>query len=139
MAAERNPRLSVALVAGESMLPDLPPGSWILVAAPGCLRARVGRVTVVQHPTRPGLELVKRVSALSLERQLLWVAGDNSRASSDSESFGPLPLTAVRGWALARLRPWPPRWLLPDPAKLMRSSPEPSPNLARWHHRGRND
>src|SRR5262245_52176221 len=48
-------------VRGDSMLPTLEPGDWALaVDTP----VRVGDVVVVEHPRRPGFELVKRVTAM---------------------------------------------------------------------------
>lgn len=98
----------MALVSGRSMEPRLPHGAWILVWPQGSLAARVGEVVVLEHPSRPGFELVKRVEALSQERRLLWVAGDNRLASSDSQDFGPVALERLRGRVLLRLSPLPP-------------------------------
>ena len=72
----------------------------------------------MEHPHRAGFELIKRVSALSRERRLVWIAGDNRLATTDSEDFGPLPLELVRGVVLARVRPLPWRWLRSDPSRI---------------------
>ncbi|MGH7643878.1 MAG: nickel-type superoxide dismutase maturation protease [Candidatus Dormibacteria bacterium] len=113
----------MAVVEGRSMEPQLPEGAWVLVgpAAPGGLR--LGQVVVVEHPQRPGFELIKRVSAISRERQLIWVAGDNQVASTDSEDFGPVPLPLVRGVVRVLVKPFPSRWLRPDPSRLGRDHP----------------
>lgn len=100
------------------MEPTLTPGAWILVGRPARNGPRLGQVVVVEHPHRPDFELVKRVSALSRERHLIWVVGDNHSASTDSDDFGPVGLEAVRGVVLARVRPLPWRWLRPDPGRL---------------------
>ena len=107
-----------AVVAGQSMEPELPEGAWVLVrrlARPG---PRLGQVVIVEHPQRPGFELIKRVSAVSLERRLVWIAGDNRRSSTDSEDFGPVPLELIRGSVWLRLKPLPWRWLRPHPSLL---------------------
>jgi nickel-type superoxide dismutase maturation protease len=102
-------------VAGASMRPMLEPGDWALAVR--VRRVRRGDVVVIEHPERPGFELVKRVvhvpgdvapdgSELVDE---VWIEGDAPEASSDSRRFGPVPLVLVRGtvrfvwWPLARL------------------------------------
>ncbi|MGA7087117.1 MAG: nickel-type superoxide dismutase maturation protease [Candidatus Dormiibacterota bacterium] len=108
----------LASVSGDSMEPTLRSGDWVVVARTPRRGPRLGQVVVVEHPDRPGFELVKRVSALSRERHLLWVAGDNRSSSTDSDDFGPLGQAALRGVVLVRVRPGPWRWLRPDPGRL---------------------
>lgn len=108
----------MAAVSGDSMEPTLKSGDWVLLGRTRQRGPQLGQVVVVDHPHRPGFELVKRVSALSRERRLIWVVGDNHGASTDSDDFGPLPLQAVRGVVLARVRPLPWQWMRPDPARL---------------------
>ena len=100
-------------VEGASMVPTLLPGDWALAAS----GARLGRgdVVVVEHPGRPGYEMVKRLIAVPGDRvngdRLLgpdeyWIEGDHTNASSDSRHFGP-----VRGEQLTAkvlLIYWPP-------------------------------
>ena len=100
-------------IEGSSMSPALEPGDWALAVAPG----RIGRgdVVVIEHPTRPGFELVKRVVAepgdLTSDGRLLradefWVEGDNQAVSTDSRHFGPVTRDRMR--AEVRLIYWPP-------------------------------
>ena len=86
-------------VRGSSMLPSLSPGDWALAVAAS--RYRRGDVVVLEHPGRPGFELVKRVSRLPgdltpdgrvLGPDEFWVEGDRPEASTDSRSFGPVRL-----------------------------------------------
>lgn len=101
-------------IDGRSMEPTLEPGDWALAVR--ARRVRPGDVAVVEHPGRPGFEMVKRVVAGPGEpapggRRLgpreLWVEGDAAAASTDSRSFGQLPTDAVRGRVV--LVWWPPR------------------------------
>lgn len=78
------------------MAPTLLPGDWALVVA----RRRYDRgdVVVVEHPGRPGYELVKRLTGVpgdTVAGRLLaadehWVEGDYAHASTDSRHFGPV-------------------------------------------------
>lgn len=102
-------------VSGMSMTPTLEPGDFLL-ATRGA-RIDAGRLVVVQHPTRPGYEMVKRVGALPGERvgdhtlgaHEYWILGDQPRRSTDSRTFGPVGSDDIKG--VIRLRYWPPsRW-----------------------------
>jgi nickel-type superoxide dismutase maturation protease len=100
-------------IEGPSMSPTLEPGDWALAVAAG--RLRRGDVVVIEHPTRPGFEVVKRIVAvpgeLTADGRLLrsdefWVEGDNQGASTDSRHFGPVMRDRIR--AEVRLVYWPP-------------------------------
>jgi nickel-type superoxide dismutase maturation protease len=106
-------------VAGSSMLPALEPGDWALVTA--TRRIRPGSIVVVAHPSRPGVEMVKRVIGVpgdrapdgrELGRDEYWVEGDATASSTDSRAFGPIGRADVRGtlrvvyWPPARRRRW---------------------------------
>jgi signal peptidase I len=84
-------------IRGTSMLPSLSPGDWALAVEPS--RYRRGDVVVVEHPARPGFEMVKRLVAVPsdltpdgrvLERDEYWIEGDQPESSTDSRSFGPV-------------------------------------------------
>jgi len=91
-------------VAGSSMAPTLLEGDLLIAAVPATRAVAVGSLVVVEHPARPGYEMVKRV-VRSVGPDGLWVEGDNASSSSDSRSFGPVERGAVRG--VVRLRYWP--------------------------------
>jgi nickel-type superoxide dismutase maturation protease len=99
-------------VDGDSMVPTLRPGDFLLATGRGPLRR--GSLVVVEHPARPGYEMVKRIAAVpgegvaerALDRAEFWLLGDNPRGSTDSRTLGPMPLGSIRG--VVRLRYWPP-------------------------------
>jgi nickel-type superoxide dismutase maturation protease len=99
-------------IEGGSMAPTLAPGDWALVATPA--RYRRGDVVVVEHPGRPGYEMVKRLVGLPGDRVAerilgddeLWVEGDYEPASTDSRQFGPVHADALKAKVL--LVYWPP-------------------------------
>ena len=78
------------------MAPTLAPGDWALAVMPR--RFRTGDVVVVEHPGRPGYEMVKRIRAVpgevvderTLADDEYWVEGDLRTASTDSRHFGPV-------------------------------------------------
>jgi signal peptidase I len=89
-------------VRGGSMRPTLQPGDWALAVVKP---VHVGDVVVVEHPGRPGFDLVKRVTALpgdatpdgsQLGPDEFWLEGDAGPASSDSRAFGPVRRTDVK-------------------------------------------
>jgi nickel-type superoxide dismutase maturation protease len=94
------------------MSPALEPGDWLVATGRGPVRA--GRVVVVAHPSRPGLELVKRVMAVAgdrspdggiLRRGQVWVEGDHHDRSTDSRSFGAIGRSAIVGVVRVRYAP----------------------------------
>lgn len=91
-------------VLGRSMRPTLEPGDWALAVTTSSIRR--GDVVVVEHPDRPGFEMVKRVVGVPgdlggdgriLEADAFWVQGDAPGDSTDSRSFGPVRQGSIRG------------------------------------------
>ncbi len=88
------------------MVPTLMPGDWALAVARH--RFRRGSVVVVEHPGRPGYEMVKRITAGPGDRvgdrvlgaDELWVEGDREDASTDSRHFGPVRREQVKAKVL---------------------------------------
>jgi len=88
------------------MAPTLAPGDWALAVVPH--RFERGDVVVVEHPGRPGYEMVKRLVGVPGdhvgERRLapdeFWVEGDHLARSTDSRHFGPV----ARGNVMASVR-----------------------------------
>ena len=93
-------------IEGASMVPTLMPGDWALVV--DGRRPRRGDVFVVEHPGRPGYEIVKRIvgvpgdtiSDRSLAPDEFWVEGDRPDASTDSRQFGPVRREHVKARVL---------------------------------------
>lgn len=93
------------VVEGDSMRPTLLPGDRCLVRWGA--KVDVGDVVVAERPDRPGLLVVKRVTARDAGGW--WLEGDNPAASHDSWVFGSVPTVAVRGRVVLRYRPRPGR------------------------------
>lgn len=100
-------------VQGDSMTPALWPGDRALAIR--VRRPARGHVVVLEHPVRPGLEIVKRVTGVPgdlapdgrvLEADEYWVEGDNPARSTDSRQHGAVPSARMRG--RVRLVYWPP-------------------------------
>ncbi|MER7545388.1 nickel-type superoxide dismutase maturation protease [Actinomadura sp.] len=96
-------RLRPVEVTGESMLPGLRPGDWLIVRSGA--RPAPGAVVVAEHPGRPGLLIVKR--AVRRTDEGWWLESDNQRAAGrqDSWDFGAVPDGLVVGRVVARY--WP--------------------------------
>jgi nickel-type superoxide dismutase maturation protease len=88
-------------VEGRSMEPTLAPGDRLLVVRARALHP--GDVVALSDPTDPRRVLVKRVGAV-LEDEIV-VRGDNPEVSTDSRSFGPVPISAVLGRVVRRYAP----------------------------------
>jgi nickel-type superoxide dismutase maturation protease len=98
-------RLATVEVTGDSMLPGLRPGDWLVVRTG--VRPAPGDVVVAEHPGRRGLLIVKRVSHRSGDGW--WLESDNQRARGrrDSWDFGPVPDGLVVGRVVGRYWPRP--------------------------------
>ena len=104
-------------VEGRSMWPELLVDDFLIAVAPRAGGIRRGSLVVLEHPERPGFEMVKRVVGVPgdvpedapLGPDQYWLLGDNLSASTDSRSFGPVSRRAIRG--VVHLRYWPPRRL----------------------------
>jgi signal peptidase I len=103
-------------IEGVSMAPTLLPGDWALVVTPD--RFHRDDVVVVEHPQRPGYEIVKRLVGVpgnTMGGRLLgddeyWMEGDFAHRSTDSREFGPVRRANLKAkvvlvyWPLERRR-----------------------------------
>ena len=84
------------------MEPALRAGDWIFVSG----RSRppqVGEIVLVRDPRNPENLMLKRVSAVA--DGACTLLGDRLEESTDSRTFGPVPLANVLGRALFRYAP----------------------------------
>jgi len=92
------------------MAPELEPGDLLVATRTGLLRP--GDLVVVEHPERPGFELVKRltalpgeyVGALALGPDEHWVAGEHTGSSTDSNPCSAASSTKERDIATRSAR-----------------------------------
>jgi nickel-type superoxide dismutase maturation protease len=90
-------------VTGQSMVPALRPGDWLLVRSGA--RIAPGNVVVARHPREEDVLIVKR--AARREADGWWLESDNQRAAGrqDSWDFGAVPDRLIVGRVV--LRYWP--------------------------------
>jgi nickel-type superoxide dismutase maturation protease len=93
---------SLVVVHGRSMEPTLRAGDRLLTLPARRWMLRPGQVVVVRAPGGGDHLVVKRL--VDLELGTVEVLGDEPDASTDSRTWGRLPLAAVRRIAVAR---WP--------------------------------
>jgi len=91
-------------IRGDSMSPTLRSGDWAVATRVGAPRR--GQILVLEHPDRPGFEVVKRVVGVQgdlapdgrpIGADRFWVEGDDPARSTDSRHFGPVARDAIRG------------------------------------------
>ena len=91
------------IIQGDSMLPTLEPGEWVLVE-PDFYDQELpepGQVVLVEHPHRDGYIMIKRIA--SVEEERVTVLGDNPANSTDSRHFGPVHKDQLRARVWSRL------------------------------------
>ncbi len=100
--------LDVVEVQGGSMAPALLPGDWLVIERRTYRRRspQVGEIVLAPDPREPSRELIKRVARVDDRAGTLELHGDAADASTDSRSFGSVPIGAVTWRAVGRY--WPP-------------------------------
>lgn len=80
------------------MYPTLRDGERVVVDTTACREAppAVGDVVLARHPFMRDMWMIKRVVGVADDGRYL-LRGDNALESSDSRSFGPVPLRSIRG------------------------------------------
>lgn len=84
-------------VVGVSFLPTIAPGTTVFMKRTSEVPPK-GTVVVVEHPEKPGLEIVKRLAHTTKDGSL-YVVSDNKKADNaqDSRTFGPVPVENLIG------------------------------------------
>jgi nickel-type superoxide dismutase maturation protease len=91
-------RFRAYLVEGDSMLPALAAGDYVLVDLADYRKRppRPDDVVLARDPRDPSRSLVKRVQWLEPDGSV-WVLGDNPARSTDSRTFGAIPPDLILG------------------------------------------
>ena len=84
------------------MEPGLCAGDWVVVSSLS-RPPRIGEVVLVRDPRDPENLMLKRIAGVA--DGTCTVLGDRPEESTDSRTFGPVPLTNVLGRALFRYGP----------------------------------
>jgi nickel-type superoxide dismutase maturation protease len=90
-------------VTGASMFPLLKSGDEILIN-PRAYKKELpqpGQLVVARHPYRSDLKIVKRVTSVS-DDGVCYLQGDNPAESTNSDSFGRVPLKHIVGQVTGR-------------------------------------
>ncbi|HEY7588065.1 MAG TPA: nickel-type superoxide dismutase maturation protease [Thermoplasmata archaeon] len=92
-------------VDDDSMRPTLSPGDYVFVNRWAYLvrEPRPGDVVVVRSPEAQKTVLVKRIAQV-VDREKVFLIGDNLNRSRDSRHFGPVHRSAIVGrvWVTAK-------------------------------------
>lgn len=81
-------------VAGDSMLPTLEAGQFVLVDRE--TMPDVTELAVAAHPTEQDVLVIKRVGEIH-EDGTFYLVSDNADAGTDSRTWGPIPAESVVG------------------------------------------
>ncbi len=90
-------------VTGNSMTPLLKPSDEVLIDPKAYQQSlpTPGDIIVTRHPDRSELKIIKRVE-LVLEDGRCLLKGDNRAESTDSRTFGPVPVSDLLGRVTTR-------------------------------------
>ncbi len=81
------------------MFPTLKDGDEVLSEPP--LKLEIGDIVIAKHPYKQSVIIVKRISEIN--ENGVFLLGDNPSESSDSRSFGFVPIANVEGKVVAFL------------------------------------
>ncbi len=111
------------VVAGPSMAPTLLPGEVVLTVPAVGRWLRAGQVVVLRDPGDPDHLIVKRLAAVTDGQ--VFAVGDDPHHSTDSRTWGWLPVSAVRRLAVVR---WPD--VRSPLRRVVAAQPPPEPTAA---------
>ena len=89
------------LVEGNSMLPALKNSDVVLINPKAKLKQ--GDIVLANHPYKKSVKILKRVKEFTENGDLLLI-GDNADESTDSRTFGAVPLKCLIGKVTCRLK-----------------------------------
>lgn len=92
--------LELYRIEGDSMVPTLRPGDDVAVDPNGTLA--VGDVVVIRHPFKTDIVMIKRIFRIEDDGKL-FLSSDNPFESTDSRTFGAVPIEYLKGKAVAVL------------------------------------
>jgi nickel-type superoxide dismutase maturation protease len=95
-------RIRHVVIAGTSMSPTLQPGDRLVILRTGG-RPRAGRLVLSPDPRTPERMLIKRVHAVADGQ--VDLRGDHAVGSTDSRTFGTVPVPAVEACVAVRYHP----------------------------------
>lgn len=89
-------------ISGDSMAPTFQDGDLLFLDTKAYQRTEPAArdIVVIRHPFHKDMLLIKRVVAFAQEgkrAEKVFVVGDNPCASTDSRTFGAVPLDSVQG------------------------------------------
>ena len=87
-------------VSGDSMTPTLDDGDIVSIARAG---PNIGDIVLAQHPYKQSVTMLKRVANID-ENGRFELRGDNPTESTDSRTFGSVPIEYIKGKAVCRLK-----------------------------------
>jgi nickel-type superoxide dismutase maturation protease len=88
-------------VEGNSMLPTLKNGDAVLINPQAKLKQ--GDIVLANHPYKKNVKILKRIKEFTKNGDLFLI-GDNADKSTDSRTFGAVPLKCVLGKVACRLK-----------------------------------
>ncbi len=88
------------LVEGNSMLPGVESGETVIVNP--YVKPEIGDMVLTKHPYKKKVKILKRLAGFSETGSLILI-GDNPGESTDSRTFGAVPIESLIGKVICRL------------------------------------
>jgi nickel-type superoxide dismutase maturation protease len=80
-------------IEGNSMLPTLNNGDEVLIELTA--NVKINDIVLVKHPYKQSVKIIKRISQIN--ENGVFLVGDNPSESSDSRTFGFVPIKNIEG------------------------------------------